>query len=223
MTIIATQTTPTPAPQGQLARYVLADLKGGEVKHNYLMSVIATAIHEALKGNARDIKEAIALTQGKAKKARAYHAGFAAIADLAPVKYKGKLDAAENKAVREQIATTAQALEFAFEGAYLVVVNEPTVPKAKKSDPAPAKVVTATTDENGAPAMTVDTVVVDISQAVDAVADALKLGMVEPGELATIRAALLAYDDAHGITTEGVAAFNAALVKAETAAPAHAH
>ncbi len=218
MAIIATQTTPTPAPQGQLARYVLADLKGGEVKHNYLMSVIATAIHEALKGNSRDIKEAIALTQGKAKKARAYHAGFAAIADLAPVKYTGKLDSADNKAVREQIATKAQALEFAFEGAYLVVVNEPTVPKAKKADPSKVKEVKATTDGEGAPVMTVDTVVVDIAQAVDAVADALKLGMIESGELALLRLALSRYDEEHSDAPANVLA-----AMAQSAAPAHAH
>ncbi len=219
MAIIATQTTPTLAPQGQLGRYVLADLKGGEVKHNYLMSVIATAIHEALKGNARDIKESIALTQGKAKKARAYHAGFAAIADLAPVKYTGKLDSADNKAVREAIATKAQALEFAFEGAYLVVVNEPTVPKAKKTDPAPVKEVKAATDAEGAPVMTVDTVVVDIAQAVDAVADALKLGMIESGELALLRLALSRYDEDHADAPANVLA---ALAK-PAAAPAHAH
>lgn len=121
------------------ARFVQGDIKGGEHAHAYRKEIIASAIEQAYKGNYSPITEAQTLTEGKAKKARAYAAGFAALgvigdADgIKKVDYKGALNANENKAAREEIANKTAASTTAFFAAFDVVMAEKAEPKAKKA------------------------------------------------------------------------------------------
>ncbi len=210
-------TVPSGAPQSSLARYIVADLKGGEAKHNFTMQVIATAIVQAFRGNQRDIPEAVKVCAGKSVKARAYLAGFQAIAnDVKPIPYTGKLDAASNAPVRDAIDSAARHAEFEFEAAYLAVMANAKIEsafnrKAKaKTAPAVAEVTEASAmPASDTPTATVDATVVDIGDAVDAVVDAIKLGMLDAGELVLLRAALAAHD-----TPTATEAFNAAMASA---------
>lgn len=205
----------TSAPQSQLARFIAADLKGGESKHNFGMTIIAGAINQALKGNQRDIPEAVKLCQGKSKKARAYCAGFQAIInDLSPVKYAGKLDAPVNAAAREQIALRSQALEFAFEGAYLIVINEPAAPKAAKvAAKEPGDVVASV---EPVMAVVADHVTVELGTSVDAVCRALDQALLEPGEVLALRLALEQFDNSAAGAASAAAAAAAIAAAAAT-------
>lgn len=194
-------TVPSAAPQSTLARHIAADLKGGETKHNYTMSVIAAAILQAYKGNLRDIPEAVKLCAGKSVKARAYLAGFQAVQEsVRPVSYKGKLDSAENADVRDRIEGLARAAEFDFEAAYLAVFVNAKIESAanRKAKTVPvvaesvAPVAQAESDDSAVDAG--ESVTVDIGTAVDAVADAIRFGMLNADELTLIRAALAMID-----------------------------
>jgi hypothetical protein len=211
-------TTPAnTAPQSQVARFVHGDIKGGESMHDFRMSVITTAITEALKGNARNINEASAQAVGKTKRARAYMAGFQSIIALldgserAPLDvkgkpavrpeyaYKGKYDSADNADVRAFIEGRAVHFAAEFEIAFLAVLHAPKEAKAEQAD-APAAQDSAAGDEttatSAAPAEPT-VVTVGLTEAVEAVADAIKAGMLEADEYALLRAALAAYDAAN--------------------------
>lgn len=203
------------APQSALARFIFGDLKGGEHKHNYAMSVIRAAIEQAYKGNTRDIPEALALCTGKAAKARAYQAGFHAIADMvAPVKYTGKLADADNASVRDAIASATNHAACEFEIAYLATAENIKVEaafnrkaKAKAAPAVEAPAVAAV--EAVAPVATVDAVVVDIATSVEAVIKAMQAGLLDATEVQMLRVALSAVD------TDATVAFNVAMASAE--------
>lgn len=208
----------TVAPQSAVARFVAADIKGGETAHNYRMSVIATAILEGYKGNARNLAEAVTFTAGKSRKAKAYQAAFQALPTIEKLPFVGKWDAAVNADIRAQAAALSQAAEFAFETAFLTALDnaaaEAAAAKAAKPAPAPspeaseaieAALMAAATAEAKA---TVDSEVVDIGAAVEAVALAVQQGMLQADEMVLLRAALAAYDEAQlvNLTTNASAA-----------------
>lgn len=190
----------TAAPQSHLARFIAGELKGGETKHNYAMSVIHSAIEQALKGNQRDIPEATKLCVGKAVKARAYLAGFHVIADsVKPIAYTGKLADAANAPVRTLIADHARAMACEFEVAFLATIENAKVEaafvraaKAKAAPAAPAEGEEAA--PVAAPVAMVDAVIVDIATSVQAVVDALAAGLLEAGEMTAIANALALYN-----------------------------
>lgn len=196
------KTVTSAAPQSKLAMFVHAELKGGEAKRNFVMSIISSAIVQALKGNSRDIPEAIKFCAGKAKKARAFMAGFQAIAnDLSPVKYEGKFDAATNAAARAEVVARSASLEFDFKAAYLSVMDEkpePKAPKAKSATEGDATAEGDATTTTAAPVATINAerAVVDVAAAVDAVAAAMSSGLLDAAELQIIRMALMAHDEA---------------------------
>lgn len=188
------------APTSQLALFVAGDIKGGEAAHNYRMTVVATAIREALKGNSRALVEATDLCKGKSKKARSYAAGFAAVGIPARVQYAGKLDAPENEAVRAQIAALCKSLEFDFESAFLTAFTAPVEPKAPKAkapaadaddssaaDSAPAADDSATDDK---PVVVADLLV---SELVTSTITAIGNGSVLADELDAIEKAIALY------------------------------
>lgn len=189
---------PSVAPQSHLARFIAGEIKGGETKHDYAMTVIHGAIEQALKGNQRDIPEAVKLCTGKSVKSRAYLAGFHVIADsVKPHTYEGKLADAVNAPVRERIATEARSLACEFELAYLSTIEHAKVESAfnRAAKVKAAAKVGATSEESTeaapvTPVATVDAVVVDIATSVDAVVQAIKTGMLDAVELAMLRNAL---------------------------------
>lgn len=216
-------TTPAnTAPQSQVARFVHGDIKGGEAMHDFRMSVITTAITEALKGNARNINEASAQAVGKTKRARAYMAGFQSIISLldgterapldaagkavvrAEYAYKGKYDSAANEGIRAYIEGRAVHFAAEFEIAFLAVLHAPKEAKADTPAEAPAAQDSAAGDEttatSAAPADEPAVVTVGLTEAVEAVADAIKAGMLDADEYAMLRAALAAYDKANTVT-----------------------
>lgn len=182
------------APQSTIARFIFGELKGGEHKHNFSMGIVSSAIEQALKGNQRDIPEAMKLCTGKAIKARAYLAGFHVIADsVKPVTYVGKLADASNAGVREVIASTARNLACEFELAYLATIENAKIlakferdAKAKK---APAVAVAPVEAETVAPAIAPN-VEMDVSDVVDAAISAIRAGMLTAPELEMLRIAL---------------------------------
>lgn len=184
------------APQSALARFIFGDLKGGEHKHNYAMSVIRSAIEQAYKGNTRDIPEAVALCEGKSIKAKAYHAGFHAIADMVTsVKYTGKLDSKDNAEVRALISTNTDSAFAAFERDYLAVFADAKAEaKAKKEAKAASAGAPATPVESGetvaADVMVADADVVDLASAVDAIVRAIDSGLLDAREMDLLRASL---------------------------------
>lgn len=135
----------TAAPVHALARFVQGDIKGGAHAHAYRIDTIRTAIEQAYKGNTDALAEAAALSDGKAKKARAYHAGFAAVQSelidgainpaycMKRVPYMGKLTAPENKGARELIEQGTARSVAAFFAAFDAVISVKPVPKAKNA------------------------------------------------------------------------------------------
>ncbi len=123
------------------AQFVQGDIKGGTHAHAYRTATIRNALEQMFKGNYSPITEASSLTEGKAKKARAYHAGFATLGtigtDSKKVDYKGKLDSADNKDVRAVIEQKTHAATVSFFVAFDAVMAEKAEPKAKTA-PAPA-------------------------------------------------------------------------------------
>lgn len=196
----------TIAPQSAVARFVLADIKGGESAHNYRMAVIATAVLEAYKGNPNNIAEAKAFSAGKSRKAKAYQAAFGAL-ELLPdalvkLPYVGKWDASHNAMVREQAALLCQAAEFAFESAFLTAtINAKLEADAVKATAAQAKVdapaeSSTEADPTDTPDMVADGVTINIGAAVEAVAMAVQQGMLQVDEMTLLRAALASFDAA---------------------------
>lgn len=207
-------------PQSAIARFIFGELKGGEHKHDYTMSVISAAIEQAYKGNTRDIPEAVALCTGKSAKARAYHAGFHAIAEMvAPVKYVGKLADAGNAGVREQIANDARSASCEFELAYLASIQngkvEAAFNRAAKAKTAPAMAdAMAAPVTDAAPVMMTDSVVVDIATSVDAVVQAIQGGMLSVEERLALRVALAMVEE-RSEQSDATLSFNAAMLSAE--------
>lgn len=123
------------------AQFVQGDIKGGAHAHAYRTATIRSAIEQMFKGNYSPITEASALTEGKAKKARAYHAGFATFGmvgtDTKKVDYIGALNSASNKAVRDVIEQKTHAATVAFFVAYDAVMAEKAEPKAKTAPATP--------------------------------------------------------------------------------------
>lgn len=211
-------------PQSHIARFIFGELKGGEHKHDYAMGVVHGAIEQALKGNQRDIPEAMKLCTGKSVKARAYLAGFHVIADsLKPITYIGKLADAANAAARTQIADHARAMACEFEVAYLATIENAKV-EAAFNRKAKAKTVPAVADaapvaDAVADAAPVDeAVTMDIGTSVDAVVMALTQGMLDDAEIEALRVALSIQMDAvaaHAASSPATLAFNAAMTSAD--------
>lgn len=136
---------PATRAQSQVERYIAADLKGGEHKRGFMLSLITSTIREAYKGNNRDIIEALKLCDGKAVKARAYLAGFATIKDISKAAYTGAWLAKENAPIRAQVETDTERLTLAFASAYDAVFAadkvDRDIKKAAKAASAPAPVV----------------------------------------------------------------------------------
>lgn len=215
------------APQSQVARFVHADIKGGETAHNFRMSVIAAAILESYKGNYRNMAEAAALTTGKSKKARAYKAAFEAVGVIGKLAYVGKWDSADNKAVRAQAHTLSQKAEFAFESAFLSTMDAPVEKAAPVKGSAKAQLAEAQEELAATKAALAahtpmvaqnDAPMVGIGEAVEAVAQAVQQGMLQSDEVLILRAALAAYDAAQ--TATGVTTGGAELAHLLAAAPA---
>lgn len=192
----------TIAPQSAVARFVLADIKGGESAHNYRMAVIATAILEAYKGNPNNLTEAQTFSAGKSRKAKAYQAAFEALPTTTKLPYVGKWDAACNATIRAQAATLCKAAEFAFESAFLTAtINAKLEADAVKAVAAQAKVdapaeASTEADPTDTPDMVADGVTIDIGAAVEAVAMAVQQGMLQVDEMTLLRAALASFDAA---------------------------
>lgn len=185
----------TNKPNGMLSRLVQGEIKGGDAKVSFILSIVSQAVREAYKGNDRDIKAALTLCTGKAKKARAFHAGLVALGDIARVVYSGKLDAADNAAARKEINDSTDAATERFKGAFATVMAEKAAPKAAKVETvAPAAAATEGTDSDVPSVDTITVESVDVGAAVDAVAAAIQAGLLERDEITMIRAALALYD-----------------------------
>ena len=194
-------------PQGDTARFVLADIKGKDAAAAYRVSVIRTAVLELLKGNPRNLKEAAALVGqlGSAVKAKAYSAGFAVVADVQAIERTGKWTDTHNADIRTQADTLADAYALQFDSAYMAVVNA-TKDKAAATRAAnkAAKEAAAQAAQASAPAnagsgdaesdidskYAADAVEMDVSSLVDTLVIAIKQGMLEQGEVAALRVAL---------------------------------
>jgi hypothetical protein len=183
------------------ARFVLGDIKGGDAAHAYRKEVMATAIEQAYKGNYSPITEAMTLTEGKAKKARAYAAGFAALGKIGDVdgiikvQYIGSLNSHENKAAREEIAAKAAASVNAFFAAFDVVMAEKAEKKAKKAESAPVAGAGAG-DETTAPVLSADeqrhNAAVALDESVTRMETSLRAGMLTGEQTDRITDALVA-------------------------------
>lgn len=191
-----TKVTAPVALVSSFARFVAGDIKGGAAAHAYRVEIIRSALEQMFKGNYQDIREAATLTVGKSKKARAYHAGFAALGDIgteetnSKVPYIGKLTAPENKPVREQIALRTEAATLAFFGAFDVVMAEKSeVKETKAKDTAPAS--DAAQGTTGGDEVVVSEV--KVADLVATLADLIKQNMLDDSELDMIRAALAAH------------------------------
>jgi hypothetical protein len=181
------------------ARFVLGDIKGGDAAHAYRKEVMATAIEQAYKGNYSPITEAMTLTEGKAKKARAYAAGFAALGKIGDVdgiikvQYIGSLNSHENKSAREEIAAKTSASVNAFFAAFDVVMAEKAEKKAKKAESAP---VAGAGDATTAPVLSADeqrhNAAVALDESVTRMETSLRAGMLTGEQTDRITDALMA-------------------------------
>lgn len=182
------------------ARFVLGDIKGGEHAKAYRMETIRAAIEQMFKGNYSPITEAATLTEGKAKKARAYHAGFATFGvvgtDTKKVDYVGRLDAADNKGARDRIESLTEHHTATFFAAFDAVMAEKAVKKAPAETPAPAPAA-STVAEEAATEQDADTLRAELAteqeDAVYKVVAMLKLGHLSADHINLIAAALAAH------------------------------
>lgn len=209
-------TVPAINPQGETARFLLADIKGKDAAASYRLSVIRTAVLELLKGNPRNLREAIDLSAqlGKGKKARAYAAGFAPLMDLKALGATGLFVGEKRKDGTPETARTgkwsdsamadvrtkadmlADAYTAQFASAHALVMAEKPVPKAKKATApeAVAAVAAANASADSAAENSGDSgsVTLEVSDMVDTVVTAIQQGMLSAEELVMIRAALAA-------------------------------
>jgi hypothetical protein len=206
MAVINTKVQHHVAPaQSQLARYIVADLKGGEANHAFRLSLVESAIREALKGNYNAIREAMEFAIGKSRKAAAYQAGFASIANaasafypdgwekggIAKVAYTGKLDSASNSEARAAIDLQTGVMITAFESAYVAHDAQAAAEAKAKAAANKAKKLA---EQPAAPAPVSDAVEMDIGDAVHAIAAALSSGALSVDEVTALRVAMSAYD-----------------------------
>lgn len=202
--------------QGQFARFIVADLKGGESAHAFRMSLVTNAVTEALKGNFNFIREARDHATGKSRKAAAYQAGFTAMLHAASqfypetpdgtpyagpgaggilkVPYTGRLDAADNATARSAIELQSGVLAAAFETGYIAHDTKAAAEaKTKAAERKAVKEAKAAAAETPAPAESAS-VKLDVGELVAAVASALAQGMVSGNEAIQLREALASYD-----------------------------
>jgi hypothetical protein len=185
----------TIAPQSEVARFVLADIKGGESAHNYRMAIVARAILEAYKGNPNNLTEAKTFSAGKSRKAKAYQAAFEALPTATKLPYVGKWDAAVNADIRAEATKLCAAAEFAFESAFLTAtVNAKLEADAVKAAKPAAEEAPAEEAEPKADPVMIADVQVDIGAAVEAVAQAVQQGLLQADEMVMLRASLAVYD-----------------------------
>jgi hypothetical protein len=181
-------------PVSLFAQFVQGDIKGGAHAQAFRTTTIRNAVEQMFKGNYSPITEAAALTEGKAKKARAYQAGFATFGvvgtDVKKVDYKGKLDSAENKDVRAKIEQLTHAATVAFFVAFDAVMAEKAAPKAK-SEPAPAAApapapVASDDDVALVDASDSHSIAVELDDAVESMVAAIAGGMLTGAQLDAI-------------------------------------
>jgi hypothetical protein len=180
--MIIAPTKATPSLISSLARFVIGDIRGGEYAITFRKETIRAALEQMFKGNYSPITEAATLTDGKAKKARAYHAGFATLgvigADTKKIAYVGALTLPENKPARDAIDSATQHACATFFAAFDIVMSEKAAPKAKKeAAPAPAPDASATPNTVADDEPSLDTV------AMGAAAVATVLAMIRNGVL----------------------------------------
>lgn len=197
------QTAPaTKVAVSTFARFVLGDIKGGEHAKAYRTDTIRAAIEQMFKGNYSPITEAATLTEGKAKKARAYAAGFATFGvvgtDVKKVEYKGKLDSKENKEARDRIdSLTAHHTANFFIAFDAVMAEKPVKKAAPVAAPAPAP---EPAPEQAAPADELESLraelVAEQDEAVFKVVAMLKLGHLSAEHVDLIAATLAQYSAA---------------------------
>jgi hypothetical protein len=183
------------APESTFGQFVLGDIKGGSAAHEYRMTVVASAIREALKGNSRALLEAKTIAEGKSKKAKAYQDGFQAVGIPARITYAGKLSDPANKAVVEQIEATARALASDFELAFLTRLHAPAEPKeeTKGKKTKGAADASAATDDASTDDTSTDTSAApapSIADTVHAVVTAIHSGMLDDTQISEIVAAI---------------------------------
>lgn len=225
MSIIA---SPKAAPSlvSSLARFVIGDIKGGEHAVNFRKETIRTALEQMFKGNYSPITEAAALTEGKAKKARAYHAGFATLgvvgSDTKKIAYVGALTLPENKPVRDAIDSATQHACANFFIAFDTVMAEKAAPKAKKEAvAAPALTATATPETETDDEPSLDAAAMGAA-AVATVLAMIRNGVLTPDQLEAIDEALA--DCA--VTASGADDLSddvTLIMGTPAATPAHAH
>lgn len=191
-------------PQGDTARFLLADIKGKDAAVAYRQSVIRTAVLELLKGNPRNLKEAAALLPqlGAGGKAKAYAAGFAVVADVQAIERTGKWMDSANADVRTQADTLADAYALQFISAYAAVLDGSAAKaaatraanKAAKAAAAASATPSETSDDNTPADAVSANMELSIGDVVDSVVSAIQQGMLSAEELVLIRAALAASD-----------------------------
>lgn len=170
------------------AQFAAADIKGGAAMESHRRNEVMTAINQALKGNFSPIVEASKIG-GKAKKARAYAAGFTAVGDVAKVAYKGKLDSPENKEARDQIASQTKHLTETFFTAFDAVMAEKAAPRQPKADTVKPDDSSASTTAS----QTTETAITAAdaqNAAIATVLSAIKAGLLADNQLADLGAAL---------------------------------
>lgn len=192
-------TVPAINPQGETARFLLADVRGKDAASAYRLSVIRTAVLELLKGNPRNLKEAIDLSAqlGKGKKARAYAAGFAPLLDVQAIARTGKWMDSANADIRAHADAMADAYTVQFSSAYATVMAEKAAPKAKKAttpaEPAAPAADASASDSTGSDSSEVDSALL-IESALATVITLAQQGMLSDDQVATLRAALAPSD-----------------------------
>lgn len=180
-----TTTTTAKVLVSMFARFVQGDIKGGAHAHAFRVETIRNAIEQMFKGNYSPINEASALTEGKAKKSRAYHAGFATFGvigtDTVKVSYIGALNSAGNVDKREEIANKTEQAANAFFAAFDIIMAEKAEPKAKK-ETAP---VAETASEETAPVVASEThnAAVSLDNAVQTMIAMLNTGALTGAQL----------------------------------------
>jgi hypothetical protein len=132
-------------PTSQAGQYVRADVKGGDAQHAFRVGIIRTAVLESLKGNGVPMAEALDQAEGKRTIAVCYRAGIAAIGELARLDRAGDVFAdvveneivtgrkllsagkwadADNKAVRADAETLADAAAVRFDSAFTTCAKD---------------------------------------------------------------------------------------------------
>ncbi len=203
----------TPAPISTLARFVIGDIKGGAAAHAFRTDTIRTAIEQLFKGNYEPVNEATPLTAGKAKKARAYAAGFATFGvigtDLTKVPYVGKLSDVSNREARDRIASLTQHHTATFFAAFDAIMAEKAPAKASATTPAAAPAPTPTPAAESTPEQVADTArhnaAVMQDEAVLSIVNMIASGMLTGEQMDAIDAALQAVELRNAIAAAAAA------------------